>query len=328
MTGFLCLIDFQIMPPGCSRWVRSRPQGADIQLSFNDTAIATPLEVSIAKLKAHNVEMKSRGKKKDSYPLRRSKAYERNLKNFKILVAYDPFQKDVEKLRKELMIDANGNFEGDSKTNWSEWASQEGDEITGSKSFIQQEALIQKQFSDGKMGLRQRHRHMRLLYSKVPWQNLEMSIDTLIEKYHLPLNYKNAIRVYVISGEISAPRKNWEPNKVSGWDDADKARSLSITIFSQLAKDELNELNDYIDWIGKKTLPKYSDFENADLAIKSKKAREAIYRDPDTGKEYRSSFADIAEEYLDDQSKGTRVRGVIRDLEQQQKSRFTKRAKK
>lgn len=272
--------------------------------------------------------MKSRGKKKDSYPLRRSKAHERNLKNFKLLAAYEPFQEDVEVLRKRLGIDPNGMAVDNPKKNWIEWAEEKDDEVLNSKGFIDQENRIARQFADGKITPRQRYRQMRLWYTKAPTMDLDASIDAIIENYHLPLNYKYSIKVYIIGGEISAPRKNWEPNMVPMWNDRDKVRSLSISIYSQLAKDELNELNDYIDWIGKKNLPQYSDFENADIAIKMKEARETIYRDSNAGKEYRSSFADIAEEYLGDRSKGDRVRGMIRDLKQQQKNRFTKRAKK
>lgn len=273
--------------------------------------------------------MKSRGKKKDSYPLRRSKAHERNLKNFKLLVAYDSFQEEVFLLRKRLRIDRNGMAVDDPKKNWIDWAEEKDDEVLNSKSFLDQENRIARQFADGKITLRQRHRQMRLWYTKAPKLDLFASVDALIEKFCLPLNYKQAITAYIISNEISrVPYRNWEPNKVSAWNDNDLARSLSITIYSQLTKDELNELNDYIDWIGKKDLPQYSDFENADLAIKMKRARETTHRDSDTGKEYLSSFADIAEEYLGDRSKDDRVRGMIRDLKKQQKNRFTKRAKK
>lgn len=271
--------------------------------------------------------MTSRGKKKDSYPLRRSKAYERNLKNFKLLVAYDPFQKDIEAIRKELKIDRDGNFADDSRTNWIEWAAKKGDEIAESKSFLRQEASIQKQFVEGKMGYRQRHRHMKLLYSNTPRQRLEIEIDMIIEKYHLPLNYKNAIRVYMISGEISAPRKNWEINKVTAWNDNDKARSVSISIYSQLAKDELDELNDYIKWIGKNNLPQYRDFENVDEAVEIKKRRSEKYID-DKGKLRTPSFADLAEEYLGSTKKQKRAKGIVYDFEQQQKRRFTKRPKR
>lgn len=272
--------------------------------------------------------MKSRGKKKDSYPLRRSKAYERNLKNFKILVAYDPFQEEVTTLRKRLKIGLDGMCADNPKINWIEYAEEKDDEVLNSKSFLEQEGRIARQFSEGKITLRQRHRQMRLWYTKAPKLDLFASIDAIIEKFHLPLNYKQAIIAYVISGNIiRVPHKNWEPNTSPAWNDRDKARSLSITIFSQLTKDELNELNDYIDWVGKKTLPQYSDFENAELKVTLKEKRSEMYMD-DKGKLKHPSHHDLADEYLKDRTKGTRVRGLIRDLEQQQKERFTKRAKK
>lgn len=272
--------------------------------------------------------MKSRGKKKDSYPLRRSKAHERNLKNFKMLVAYDLFQKDVVELRKRLGIGPNGIAAEDPKTNWIEWAEIQGDEILNSKRFLEQEDRIARQFADGKISLRQRNRHMKLWYSKAPKLDLFSSVDVLIEKFYLPINYKQAIIFYIISNEIGrVPHKNWEPNKVPGWNDSDRARALSISIYSQLAKDELNELNDYIKWIGKDNLPQYRDFENVDEAVEIKKHRSEKYVD-DKGKLRKPSFADLAEEYLGSPTKQKRAKGIVYDFEQQQKRRFTKRPKK
>lgn len=271
--------------------------------------------------------MKSRGKKKDSYPLRRSKAYDRNLKNFKLLIAYDEFQKDVIDIRKRLNIGTSGLCADNPKINWIDWAEKQSDEILNSKSFLEQEARIEKQFSEGKIGMKQRYKHMKLWYSKAPLLDLNASIDSIIEKYHLPLNYKYHIKVYVVGGEISAPEKNWKANAVPSYNDSDKARSLSITVYSQLAKDELKELSEYIEWIGKNDLPKYTDFENVDLAITLESKRLEKYVD-DAGKLKQPTHAELADEYLGGRSKESRVRGMIRDIRIQKKNRFTKRAKK
>ncbi|MFZ2522049.1 MAG: hypothetical protein WAX25_00960, partial [Minisyncoccia bacterium] len=231
-------------------------------------------------------------------------------------------------LRKRLQIDPRGNFHGDGKVSWTEWAEKQGCEVMNSKKFLAQETRIQKQFSEGIISLRQKYQYMKLWYSEVPMLDLDASIEAIIEKYRLPLNYKYHLKVYIIGGEISAPRKNWKANSVPMYNDKHKERSLSITIYSQLSKDEIDELNDYIDWVGKHDLPQYWDFENADLAIQLKEARDMVHRDPDTGREYHSSYADLADEYLHDKSKSGRVRGLIRDLENQQKKRFITRAKK
>ncbi len=246
-----------------------------------------------------------------------------------MLVAHEPFQEEVRKLRARLKIGPGGNAKENPERDWVDWAEEENGRVMDSHRFIEQEKGINKAWREGKISSRQRERQMRLWYAQAPMQDLSVHVDDIIDDFGLPLNYKQAITRYVISETMSGvPSKNWEPAKVSSSKDEHRKRSLAITIYSKLAQDEIDELNDYIKWVGEKTLPQYREVENSDLMVKVKNACDAQYFDEKTGKKKKSSHADIAEEYLGSRKKAGKVREMLRMLKDHQSRRFQRRGKK
>src|SRR3989344_9165374 len=88
----------------------------------------------------HTGSMKSRGKpakagkKSTSSSLASPKSHERNLATMYALVAYDPFQNEVSKIRADLRIGSNATL-ADTKQNWIVWAEEETERVMDSKAF-------------------------------------------------------------------------------------------------------------------------------------------------------------------------------------------------
>jgi len=271
--------------------------------------------------------MGSRGKrsKTDSQKrfdrIRSAKSHERNLATMYALVAYDPFQDEVAKIRQDLRIGENATLAG-TKQNWLAWAGEESENVFDSKMFQRELSSIPKERREGLLGIRAEKNKRKLLHSLAPLNKLDQDVDFLLNKFTLPLHYHDHIKQYILSSHIDAPQNNFSPTRPHKPIDR---RALTITIYTQLSRDEIAALNGYIRWIGENELAQYWDAKGIKLAAEIKQAhRDRSYPDPDTGKRARVSLADLAEEYLGSRKKANQVSAMLRDLAKLQKERFGK----
>ena len=269
--------------------------------------------------------MKSRGKpakagkKSTSSSLASPKSHERNLATMYALVAYDPFQNEVSKIRADLRIGSNATL-ADTKQNWIVWAEEETERVMDSKAFQLELRRITQERQAGMLGFRAEGKRMKLLHSRAPLNKLDQDIEYLTDRFNLPLHYHEHIKLYILSGNITAPSNNYRPTRPFK---ANDHRALSLTIYTRLSRDELAALNKYIRWIGENMLPRYWDTKNIKLAAEIKRAhRDRSYTDPETGKTQRVSLADLAEEYLGSGKLANKVSVMLRDLAKLQRERF------
>jgi hypothetical protein len=268
--------------------------------------------------------MKSRGSKKitsevSSDKLVSSKSHQRNLATMYALVAYNPFQVEINKIRHDLKIGTNG-MHTESGQSWSEWALEVTEEIYDSKQYRESSKRIIEETKAGLLGSRARKNRVHLLNASVPQKQIEQEIDYLINKFNLPLNFYDHIKSYIFFNQISAPQHNYSPT-ISF--DLNDRRSLTITIYTKLTEDEIKELNYYIQLFGKDNLIKYNDAKNVRLASEIKIAHaDRTYIDPQTGIVRKATLADLAEEYLGSRKEALQVSAMLRDLAKLQKDRF------
>ena len=274
--------------------------------------------------------MKSRGKhgaatqfKRRTKRITSSKSCERNLDNFKLLVAYPAFQEEVRRIRTELEIKVGGFSTNKEAEEWNRRVIKKTDTV-----WKHYSELVEKIKTDSKnngIGYRMMQRQLDMLYSGLPFSGLENYVSYLIGRFNLPQHYQNALVLYLLYGTITAPVHNFKtevPSPLRSRSQRSGFSEVRATIYTRLTKDEQRELITWVERItSERTLPKYEPLANIDRDLKIKEAYEA-YKDNRTGE--RGTIADLAEEYLGDRKKANQINAILRDLSKIQKSRFEK----
>jgi len=267
-------------------------------------------------------QFKGRTKRTTSPKLR-----ERNLDNFKLLVAYPAFQEEVRRIRTELEIKAGGFSKNKEAEEWNKRVIKKTDTV-----WKHHSELVEKIKTDSKnngIGYRMMQRQLEMLYSGLPFSGLESYASYLIGRFNLPQHYQNALVLHLLYGTISAPVHNFKtevPSPLRSRSQRSGFSEVKATIYTRLTKDEQRELIAWVEWItNERTLPKYEPLVNIDRDLKIKEAYEA-YKENRTGE--RGTIADLAEEYLGDRKKANQINAILRDLSKIQKGRFEKVRKK
>ncbi|MDP2705342.1 MAG: hypothetical protein Q8O71_03055 [bacterium] len=252
---------------------------------------------------------------------------ERNLDNFKLLVAYPAFQEEVCKIQAELEIKAGGFSTTKEAEEWNKRVIKKTDIV-----WKHYSELVEKIKTDSKnngIGYRMMQRQLEMLYSGLPFSGLESYASYLIGRFNLPQHYQSALVLHLLYGTISAPVHNYKtevPSPLRSRSQPSGFSEVRATIYTRLTKDEQRELIAWIERItNERTLPKYEPLVNIDRDLKIKEAYEA-YKENRTGE--RGTIADLAEEYLGDRKKANQINAILRDLSKIQKSRFEKVRKK
>ena len=273
--------------------------------------------------------MKSRGKRGTATKSERhterttsSKSRDRNLDNFKLLVAYPPFQEEVRRIRAKLDIKVGG-FSTDKEAEiWNKQVIKKTDAV-----WKQHNELVEKIKTNAKnngIGFTMMQRQLEMLHSGLPFSELESYACYLIGRFDLPQHYQDALVLYLLYGTISAPSRNYKTEVPSPL----RSRSqngfpeVKVTIYTRLTEEEQKELTAWIEMLtSERALPRYEPLTNIDRDLKIKEAHEA-YKQNHIGE--RGTLADLAEEYLGDRKKANQINAILRDLRKIQKSRFEK----
>lgn len=248
---------------------------------------------------------KSRKNKRYIIPLKKlslSSSYKRNLSMMKLLISHNEFQKDIRDMREHLNIPIEGFREADNDKDVKQWYENlelASDKVLESRKFAEQEIKIRKKLSDREITHSMARKHMGLLYEKVPTQYLHNTGRFIVFKFKLPLHFEDYIKKYIVSSRIDAPQRNYGGGMHPAFTDFKNDRYLPIKIYTKLTKDEIQELQAYINWAGPR-LPKYNFIKDIDHKLTMEKWYEEN-RDMETedmvgGKKRRVSLSEMARE--------------------------------
>jgi hypothetical protein len=166
-----------------------------------------------------------------------------------------------------------------------------------------------------------------LFNTELPLNYLQSNITTIINKFGIPLHFKDNIRYYIGSGTISAPKHNYGPGFYQREDRSRQSRRyVPINIYTQLTQDEWDELKHYIDWLAKGKLPKFKKMPalNKNLKIEKAYKNRGFGEDELYGTRYKKSSAEMAEQLLGDPTKRDEVKNSSRYAGKLRKKKFNK----
>ena len=256
--------------------------------------------------------------------LNSSLSHKRNLDLMKLLISHNEFQKDIQIIRDHLKLPAMGFSDKDSPEDikkWHENLENDSYEIWESKKYIEQEQRIKKNFRDRHVGHSMANKQLGLLSEKAPLQYLRNRAGFTVFKFKLPVHFAEYIERYIVRGTVDAPQHNY----IGGFNfnGFKREKYLDIKVYTRLAKDEIKELQAYINWLGH-GLPKYHPIKDIDLKLKIEdwyenktKADEADYYT-----RYKTTNSKIAKEFLGSPKKEKRVGDFVRSIKKTREKMF------
>lgn len=264
---------------------------------------------------------KSREKElRDYFP-----AFNKNRDNISLLIAYPEFQQEIKKIRLRLGLTKKENDAPECGQQWMDEMVRKNDEIESDPEFVAQFEQIRERLKKSEIDLKTANKQSKLLYSRLPFNYLSESINTLIKKFHLPINYDTFIRFYITSGKIVTPTSNFAIEHTGLFRDRKNLGCVSVKIFSKLSDEDLKELKKRVnDWFGD-FLPKYQELTNISKKIEvAEWYNDRTKYDEATGETYKTSNKEIAENLLGNPKKSRKVYEIIRTVKKTQKNRFGK----
>ncbi len=254
-----------------------------------------------------------------------SDSYDRNLELMKLLVSDERFQKVVSSARKRLNIPTEGIGSSDkSMEQWYDWLVSETDQVLESKEFREQGDQIRQMLKSKTIGYMEAKEMGEKLDDTTPLNYYGKEPVKIAKRFNIPIHFKEAIQKYILTGIIDAPQHNysgadWQPGERPWY-----AGYIPLRVYTQLTDDEWKEFRAYVDNLAKNWLPKHTRIPKIDEYVKV----EEIYKrgaqiDNISGKSYKISTAEVAEEFYGTPKKDTKVRDILRKIENLRKSRLT-----
>ncbi|MFA5871589.1 MAG: hypothetical protein WC858_02595 [Parcubacteria group bacterium] len=261
---------------------------------------------------------------KKSEPQFSYSSHKKNIDNVKLLFSYSLFRKEIKTIRDYLKIPKDGLKDEDSKK-WHLDRDKESNEIMESERFLLQGERICQKIILGEISLAMGNKQARLLLNKMPWNYLSNSVNFLIEKFHVPLNYEQTIRRYILFNKIVfVPAQNFVVGGFDGSFRIKDARFLPIRIYAKLTDEDIEEIKDTIERFGK-NLPNFQPLKDIDKRLTIEEwVRSRGKIDPLTGNEYQMTVEEIAENIYGNKKQKNKVRDNQRKLDEIRKKRFGK----
>ena len=149
--------------------------------------------------------MKSREKETDQdwwKKLTSSNSYKRNLDTMKLLEGREDFQRIVLLARSRLHVPDGGLSDKPKEVSeaWGKAYEKEVFDIFDSPALAKQEIAIKEKIINKERSRRMGTKLLNLLYDKVPSNYLSNCADFIIDKFNLPLHFKECIKVYIVQG--------------------------------------------------------------------------------------------------------------------------------
>src|SRR3989338_10314851 len=249
-------------------------------------------------------------------------SYKKNLDNMKLLVSFSEFQDLVKDARKFLDIPDAGLLDDQESASWHTEFVKKSDAIIESKDFQDQFRKVGKKLESGKITRAIANEQLKLLSQKIPINYLTNTVNFIVDKFYLPLNYHNSIRRYILLNKLEAPYNNFvigpypDVKKISG------IRIVPITIYARLTKEEIKDLKEEIHLVGK-NLPEFNPLKNIDQKLKFEEWLKDENRQRSSYDEkYVLTTAEIAEDKLGSAKKAKSLYEAKRELRDLRKKRF------
>lgn len=254
-----------------------------------------------------------------------SDSYDRNLELMKLLVSHKRFQKFVEEARERLNVPKDGMDDPDkSRGKWYDWLIDETGRIIASKDFIEKSNQIRQMLKDKTIGYGEAQKLGQELDDTTPLNYFNREPIKIAKRFNVPINFKEAIQQYILTGKIDAPQHNysgaeWQPGELP-WN----AGYIPLKVYTRLTTDEWDEFKNYVDDLARQWLPKHGRIPKIDEYIEVEK----VYMDREKasavdGERYLMSSTEISETVFGTPAQNDRVRDMIRKLENLRKQRLT-----
>ncbi len=125
----------------------------------------------------------------------------KNLDKIKLLVSWDKFQVDLLQLRKDFSIPSEGFSSNEEIKKWDKKLSQDSDAFWETEDYKNRR---KKLLLLRKKDYRQFLIEQELINEDVPINKFNRAIRNLVNKYHLPYNFLDAIKMYVYHNKIAS----------------------------------------------------------------------------------------------------------------------------
>jgi len=248
--------------------------------------------------------------------------HKRNLETMTLLISDSRFQNIILEIRNHLGIPTGGFSKNSKARKWYEKIETESDKTLESRPLIFLEMKTRRNFKQEKISKKMANKQLNLIYEKAPLNYLHNRTLFIIDKFHLPTNFENYIRIYIISGKISAPYSNYSIGPYPPGKSLIEIGHVPIKIYSRLTQKEINELKRLIDGF-KEKLPKYKSIKNIDRNLKIEDWYENKERvDEAKRSTYRMSNSEIAKNLLRNSRDGKKIYDIQRDLKKTREERF------
>jgi len=275
---------------------------------------------------SHIINYKNKRKLLQKENLRMFPAYRNNLDTMKLLTTSSVFQEIVKDTRVFLNI-PEGGLDCDDEVSVRKWTDEMRrslDEDIASPVFNNQLRKIYEKRKNKEIDEVIAKKQLYLLHNSLSWNRLRDSVDFIVDKFKIPLNFDENVREYIIFNEISAPLKNFE---VGQWV-VSKITStvlpyLSVRIYSKLTNKELKQIKEATESILGEKLPKYDGIKNIDQQMKLDDWNRHKERfDQVERKKYKMTAKEISENILKSRKKAQKVYDSTRGLKKLRKKRF------
>jgi len=254
-------------------------------------------------------------------------SYKKNLDNMKLLASFDEFQILVHDARKFLSIPTEGLLNDQESEKWHMEFYKKSDAILESKNFQEQLKEISDKLKSEEINRDIANKRSRLLFQKIPINYLTDRVDFIIDKFYLPLNYKNSVRQYILLNKLNAPYNNFSVGPYIDVKKISEARFVPITIYARLTKEEIKDLKKEIDLVGK-NLSEFKPLQNIDKKLEiedwlKKENRQRSSYD----EEYTLTVKEMAEDKFGSTKKAKKIYEAKRALQNLRKKRFKQSGK-
>jgi hypothetical protein len=278
-------------------------------------------------MKKNDYETRSENKKKlfQEKMFRMFPSYRNNLSTMKLLATSSVFQKIVEDTRNYLMIPRYGMIHNDALIKkWIKKMDTMSDEKLSSQTFQDQTKGVFERVKNKEISRAMARKQLKLIDNNILWNRLTYTVDYIIDKFNLPLNFSDYIRKYILFNEISAPFNNFI---VGPWPKGITSISnlpyLPITIYAKLTNKELAQIKKETETNLAKRLPRYREIKDIDRQIelddwnRHKSTFDEVERET-----YSVTAKEISKDVFKRSDKAQRVYDSTRGLKKLRKKRF------
>lgn len=195
-------------------------------------------------------------------------SYKKNLSTMKLLTTSSLFQRIVKDVREYLEIPEGGITGGDEFIEkWTDRMDKKSDEMTADKARRLEINRISRKLENKEINEIVAQEQSKLIRRGITWHYLAYTIDLVINKFNLPINFSKCLWEYIVSNKVSAPSVNFDiciDPLPMGMKSISDMPYMNIRIYAKLTNKELRMIKKETEGILGKRLPKYNEIKKID----------------------------------------------------------------